>query len=1038
MKFLRTLLTNHPLVNALFAVVVVLGLMAYLQMPREQDPEINFNWIMIQVALPGASAEDIEKLVTAPVEDALRQVQDIKVVTSSSREGLSSLLVRFRELSEREFDKRLNDVRREVQNKANAELPEDAEDPFIRELSTSNGFPTVLVIITGQARDEALRREARQLRNALQRISGVDKVDSLGLSEPELIVELDPSRLADRQLNAVQVADALRGSFTNTSAGSTRVGGQEWLIRVENSSEDPAVLADFPLASPQNPYQQVKLSDVARVYRGTEDPFQLISLDGKPAISLSVTKVAFSNTIQLVDRIRAFLDERNSLIADQGFEIVIADDQTIPTRQALTVMQTNAMLGLLLVLAVSWLFLGFRIASLVTLGLIFSIAGTFSILYATGNTLNVSVLLGIVIVLGMLVDDAVVVVEAIYYRIQRGQEALQASLDALAEVARPVTSAVSTTVSAFLPLMLLPGIVGDFMFVIPFVVAVGLAVSLIEAFWILPAHVISVTPKVEPGKTAINSNHWRTRFTRLVRLKYTQALVYIMRRPIRFLSAGGVIFAIAFLIAILGVIKTNFFAAEPLRIFYVSISMDPDSTLEETLSAAEIVESRLRPNLIEGEARAVTVMAGVQFNETEMLIGDQYGQIQVSLSPSSADSRSVSDVVSSVRESVSSAPINGRISFLELSGGPPVERDINVKLKGDDRIELRSAADAMLSLVGAIDGAKDVVDDEVPGRRELVLDIDESAVRDAGLDPGTLARLIRLHIDGEIVSFIRSAGEKMELRVRGPRRSLNNINAILRDPIALADGTTRSLDTLLQVRTARGQGEIRHYDYQRAIAVAADLDPDKNDIVTANATLISEWEKIAANYPNVSITQAGALDDIEESLDSMGTLFLMGVGLIYLILATQFRSYFQPMLVLLTVPMAFTGVVYGLLITGHPLSLWTLYGIVALTGIAVNAAIVLIDAANARIASGMRPLHATVYAARRRVIPILMTTLTTIAGLFSLAAGLGGKSAIWGPVAASIVAGLIVASILTLFMLPILYRLFMTLPIRIQRYRQLR
>jgi multidrug efflux pump subunit AcrB len=225
--------------------------------------------------------------------------------------------------------------------------------------------------------------------------------------------------------------------------------------------------------------------------------------------------------------------------------------------------------------------------------------------------------------------------------------------------------------------------------------------------------------------------------------------------------------------------------------------------------------------------------------------------------------------------------------------------------------------------------------------------------------------------------------------------------------------------------TGKSPGTIRHFNLRRAITVEADLDAEVMDNVQAKVLIDEGWEKVRHQYPNTDLVFSGVLDDIDESLDAMKVLFLLGLGLIYLILAAQFRSYYQPLLILATVPMAFIGVVFGLFLTGNPLSLYTLYGIIALTGIAVNSAIVLIDAANARIAAGMRPLHATIYAARRRIIPILMTTGTTIAGLFSLAFGLGGKSLLWGPVASSIVAGLTIATVLTMFIIPPLYRTFM-------------
>jgi multidrug efflux pump subunit AcrB len=305
------------------------------------------------------------------------------------------------------------------------------------------------------------------------------------------------------------------------------------------------------------------------------------------------------------------------------------------------------------------------------------------------------------------------------------------------------------------------------------------------------------------------------------------------------------------------------------------------------------------------------------------------------------------------------------------------------------------------------------------------LELDDRAIRQAGLSPGTVSRLMRLHVEGEVVAFTRDDGEKVELRVRGPRRVLQDIGDILDDAIALPQGGTTTFRALTTSEVSRSSGTIRHYNYRRSITIEADLDPLKINAVDANTHVVTEWAKIQGEFPDTNLDFSGTFDDIQESLDAMVILFLFGIGLIYLILATQFRSYFQPMLIITTLPMAFTGVVLGLYVTSNPLSLYTLYGVIALTGIAVNSAIVLIDAANKRIDAGMRPLHAVMYAARRRVIPIIMTAMTTIAGLFSLATGLGGKSLLWGPVATSMVFGLFVATILTLFLVPVLFRTFM-------------
>ena len=1024
---LKSLLTNHPLVNILFSVVLVMGAMSFFSLPREQDPEINFNWVMVTTVLPGASAEDVEELVTGPLEDAIRNVQDIRWVISTTRENTSSILIRFRDISETLFDKRINDVRREVQNKANDELPEDATDPYILEVTTSSGFPTAMVVVEGQADDEQLRQQAKIVKQDLERITGVDAIVSIGLQDPEMHVEFSPRELAARGLVATDIADSLRQGFSDTFAGKTRVAGNEWLVRVEGTTTDPEVLAAYQLAPVSRPNNKIALNEVAEIKRGREEATQMVSFGGNAAVALSVIKVPYSNTIDLVERVSEYIAMKNAQIEGSGINLVLSDDQTSQTRSAISIMQNNAMLGLGLVLVMCWLFLGIRIAAMVTLGIIFSIAGTLWVLKFSGNTLNVSVLLGIVIVLGMLVDDAVVVVESIYYRLQRGMNGLDAAIDALKEVGKPVTSAVSTTMAAFLPLMLLPGIVGKFMFVIPFVVTVGLAVSLIEAFWILPSHVISFSSKhTQQGYDASTSidRHWRTRWTHTIRLKYTKMLCYVMRRPVRFLTAGALAFVLAVSAVGMGMIQMNFFVADSLRLFYVNLDMPSEAPLEETLRQTVLVEQEVLKYLRPEEVRAVTVNAGIKFTDAERLHGDQYGQVQVSLTPATGDSRRVSEIIDAMREPLSVMPVDGLVSFQELSGGPPAAKPVSVKVRSDDFAELRAASDAMINLVKNIPGTRDVVDNDVPGRQELVLDLDYKAIRNAGLTPGQVARLLRLHLDGEVVAFMRDRGEKVELRVRGLNHERQDVDSVLNDPIALPGGGSTTFGALAKTRVSQGRGAINHHNYRRAITVEADIDVDITDTVKANNSVREEWNKISSDYPNTDIDQSGELDDIQESLDAMLGLFLLGLGLIYLIIATQFRSYFQPMLILATIPMAFTGVTFGLLLTGNPLSLYTLYGVIALAGIAVNSAIVLIDAANARIRAGMRPLHATIYAARRRVIPILMTTTTTIAGLFSLAVGLGGKSLVWGPVASSIVAGLGVASLLTLFMIPTLYRTF--------------
>jgi multidrug efflux pump subunit AcrB len=1027
MRFYQALIRNHPLANITFIVVLLMGVMAYLNMPREQDPEINFNWLIVTSVLPGAAAEDVEKKVTQPMEEAVAKIGDIRFISSVSRESVSTVLVRFRDIPAATFDKRVTDLRREVQAAADRDLPPEVDDPRVDEITTNNGFPSAMLLLQGPANDEALRDTARRIKVDLERMPGVDKIFATGLSNPELRVTFNPQAVAGRGLNAADVADSVARWFQDTPAGRARVGDEEWLLRVFGQDVSPDHLARLSVFSQSNTSRHLPLEDVAEFSRAREKPATLVASQDRPGVLLAITKKSRVNTLELLARVNAYLAVQNPGLQAEGLKISLLDDQTVPTRQSISIMQNNALTGLALVFLTTWLFLGSRMAGLVSIGIPFSLAGTFWLLSVMGYTVNMTVLLGVIIALGMLVDDAVVILEDIYYRMTRGAAAVEAATAAIASVGLPVLASVLTTVAAFLPLILLPGIVGKFMMVVPLVVTLALLISLIEAFWMLPAHVLALKPDfARPSRL----HGRRTRFTRSLRLNYARLLLFSLRHAWASLLLLVAAFALALYALAGGWIKQQFFAADPIRIFYVNLDMPPSTAIDVTLARTQVLERVVSQRLQAGELRAAASYAGLKFTETEPFYGDSYGQVAVSLLPRAhafgqPEGRTSDQIIEAMRGDIEQLQLGGRISFTVISGGPPAEKPIKVRLRGDDYAQLRTAADALKQVITAMPGSRDVVDDDLPGRREYVLRVDADAVRAAGLDPALVARLVRLHTEGEIVAVARDKSERIEVRVRGPERSFDDIRAALDDAVSLPGGGTTTLANLVSAEARTAKGVIKRYDLRRAITLEAELDKTQIDTLAANAQVKTAWDKMAARFPGVAVDYSGELDDIQESLDAMLGLFLLGIGLIYLILAAQFRSYWQPLMILATVPMAFTGVAFGLVISDNPLSLYSLYGVIALTGIAVNSAIVLIDAANQRRREGMGVLHAAVYAARRRVVPILITTSTTIGGLLSLALGLGGKSLIWGPVASAIVWGLTVSTVLTLFVVPLLYRLFM-------------
>ena len=1014
---LKSFLSNTVLANLVFALVLVVGALSYSEMPRQKDPTINFNWIVVITALPGASAEDVEMRVTQPLEDALRKLQDVNFVSSTSRVGLSNILVRFRDVDQRMFDKRVNDLRREIQNKR-PELPTDIVEPMIIEITSSNAYPSATLVLQGQANDEVLRSQAYQLKREIERIKGIDRVDTVGLSRPEMQVRLDFNRLANLGVNPATIADMVAAQWQDQAAGKLKVANEQWLVRHIGQIADPQALAQIPLPTAQG---EVLLEDVAQILRARQDATQLVSYQDQPAIMLAVMKAGYTNSLELVADLENFIESYNQQNQTQGIQLFLADDQTQSTRDAISLMQTNALQGLTLVLLVSWLFLGWRIGVLVALAIPFSLTGVFIVLSTSGETLNLTVLLGVIIALGMLVDVAVVMVEAMHQHMHRGLNTMDAAVAAMREVGWPVIAAVLTTIAAFLPLMLLPGILGDFMRIVPLVVTVALVISLIQAFWMLPSQSHSLHMRAD------TSHHIHPgREKRLMKLRnlYGRWLVKSFRRPVLTLVLLVAAFISAITLIATGRITTNFFASDTLEVFYVNVEMPNGTPIEPTLDYTRQVEDLAQDWLKPEEKRALVSYAGQMFTETEPLIGESYGQVFISLAHQSQVERKPDEIIDGLRDFLlTHTPAPAKVSVLKLAGGPPSSKPISVKVRGDEYPQIEQAIADLTAELQEIPGVKDITNDAALGTPQLVTRLNMPAISQAGLDPMSVIRSLRILTDGEIVAQMNDRGEQVDLRVRGELPRTQDIQAWLNTQIATPGGQRIALSELVNTEIRQGYVSLRHHNFSRAITLEADLDKTQIDTLEANQRLQQAWQTLAPSHPGITLDFSGELDEIQESLNAMLLLFVLGVGLMYLILGAQFKSYFQPFIILLTIPMAFTGVAYGLWLTANPLSLYTLYGVIALSGIAVNAAIVLISAANDRRAEGMSVLHAIVYASRRRLVPILITALTTMAGLMGLALGIGGHSLMFGPVATAIVSGITVSTLLTLFTIPLIYRL---------------
>lgn len=1014
---------SHRLADFVFAAVLLLGAWAYTAMPRAQYPEVELNWVAVAVVWPGATAQDVEREIALPLEAAARRVSDVRFVAATSRDHVATLLVRFHDLDHSRFERRLAELDREIRQAA-ADFPKEARSPQIIELTSSNFFPTAMVVVSaGAANSVADGRVcdlAEATREKLEKLPGVGRIWSYGMHSRELAVNFDPAALEMAGVSLEALTRAVAEQTRSLPAGMADISGRRYAMRVEGLNANPDFLAELPIAGADG--RMVQVGELARVTAGIAPARELVRLDGKPAVLLSVIKRENVNTLELTDAVQALVRDTNQAF---GAPILtLLDDQSAATREAIGIMEANALFGLLVVLAVTWFFLGHRLALLTSLGVPFALAGMFLALHLMGHTLNVSVLLGVAIVLGIPLDDAVVVAEAIRLRLAAGMDRTTAVAAALKEVARPVTASIFATCLAFAPLLFLPGLMGRFMFVTPLAVVVTLLCSLAASLWILPRHAVAWSDSGAKNR----GSGWREGFARKLRRRYAQNLLWTMRHPAPVFALFTGVFLLAGAALTLEWVKPRWFASDPLRVFNVNLQMPPASNLETTLAAARTLELAARRIARPGELNATLAMAGLQFTPSEMVIGEQMGQVTLSLAPESASRRSVAEYVTALRpalQAVSNKAGAESISVQVLSADLPMLSSLSLRLTGAPLERLAEAARDLRQALAETPGFSDMNDDAGFSQPRLALRVDSPAVARAGLDPFKLAALVRLHFEGVAVGKVQDGEKTLDVVVRGQPMNQADVQRWLAKPWRLPDGRMVNPGELFTVTMESTPGELRRVNGERAITLHAGFDQDRITARQAVAAVDATWARIGlqpgSRHAGVDLQQGGELDDVKASLNDLIAFLIFGVLLMYALLAVQFGRLVLPLVILATTPMALAGVALGLLISGQPITLYTLYGCVALSGVAVNASIVLVSAGEDRLARGQPPLAAAFYAGRRRLVPIIITTLTVIGGLVSLAAGVGGDSLLWGPLAASIIWGLAVATPLTLFVTPLMH-----------------
>jgi HAE1 family hydrophobic/amphiphilic exporter-1 len=1041
------------LVNLLFAILLVAGLQSSRKIPLDLFPDISFNAALVTTLWAGASADEVERLLTTVLEEEIRDVAGIKEWFSFSSHGYSEINIEWDEtLDDTEQQAALNDLRAAIDRAV--DLPEDAEESVLTELSVSEVYNIAMLAVTdvGGVGEYTMREVARDLEKKLEQIPGVRKAQLRGERERELLVYVDSDRALQYDLTLTEISSLIARNNQNIPGGTfSNQRDQEITVRGLGNFLSPEQLAAMVVKKDPDG-THVSLGEVARVVPGFERRRVYGRFNGNPTIIIGISKQNQADIIEVVERVRAFAEDQARLLPE-GIEAAVTFDASWYVKGGLRILRSNLELGVVFVVIILWFTVGFRNALLAIVGVPFSFLTALILFPIFGITISSMSLIGFVMVSGMLVDDAIIVIENVFRHIESGEELVDAVVRGTEEVMWPVVSAVATTTAAFIPMLLISGTSGEFMSILPKTVIVCLLASLLECLLILPAHYIdwgsrhgSDAEGDPAGSGALASV---SRWSHGVRGRVDSALrslrdTYLWAQS-RVLAQRGafLVFCLAALYATLGLaqhVPVELFPAGFNQLF-ITVESPTDYGIDQTNEVAKRVEAALGP--VRSELSDVSTYVGYGLSADEIpIVGTNYGTIFISFPPTRQNIENPDRVLKLVRERLeefrreSPGGIENLLVFPPRNG-PPVGRPVAIRIQAESYDLAKRIADDVKAELRTLPGVYNIEDNVPLGPRELVVRPDEYRASLHGLSFQEIGATLRAANEGLVPSTFKDprSDEDVDIRVLLEEAERGSVADLLDVDLRAPSGYLVKLDDVAAIELERGYRRLYHYDAQRAVVVYAAIDTAQNSSVNVNQTMQARFRDVPERYPGVNMIFGGEFEVTRDAFEDMGRAFSIALIAIFGILAAQFRSYAQPLVVMSVVGFAYIGVIVGMWVIGASLSMYVLYAIVGLAGVVVNDSLVLIDFVNQERARGTPALAAVRVASARRFRPILLTTLTTIGGLAPMALGLQGSSTVFGPFAAAIVFGLGVASFLTLFLVPSLYLALEDLKLWLRRRR---
>ncbi len=1011
-------------------VIIIAGISSYVSLPREASPDISIPVIIISTPYFGVSPADMETLVTQPIEKELKNIGDVKEIRSSSNEGMSSITVEFE--PDTDIDSALQKVRDKV-DLAKSDLPDDAEEPVITEINFSD-FPVMIINVSGKYDLETLKEIGEDLEDKIEGIPGVLDVTLAGGLEREVKVNLDPEKLRYYNLEVKDVIDTIKDENLTIPGGSIDLGSFKYLVRIPGEFKSPAIIEDLVVKVKKG--RPIYIRDIAEVVYGFKEPSSHARLNSVQCVSLAIKKRTGENLIRIADDIKALI-EREKVKYPPGTVLQITSDASNDIRKMVDDLENNIISGLILVLLVLLIFLGFRTALFVALAIPFSMLISFSVLQALGFTLNMVVLFSLILALGMLVDNAIVIVENIYRHGEEGVPMKEAAMKGTAEVAMPVIVATITTLCAFFPMIFWPGIMGEFMNYLPKTLIITLTASLFVAMVINPVLCATLLKvKAREGKI-----HEREDHKPMLRY-YRDLLKSSLDHPTRtLLAAFFTLIVVTGLYGLLGKGVEFFPSTDPAKIF-IEIETPLGTKLEVTDEITANVEEELKKY---PDIKYYVANTGVSTGKFDQGSGDAgpAHKARISVDFVDMEQRSQSSELTSeeIRDEVSGA-IGAVIKVQLERHGPPTGPPVNIEISGDDYATIGALSEKIKKMIKSVPGIVDLDDDYKVGKPEIKVWIDREKAAIYELTTRKIANTIRTAIKGTEASTFREFEEEYDITVRFKEEKRSSLQDIKEIYIA-HEGRQIPLNNIARIEFASGPGSIMRKDLKRVVTLSAYVEG------RPKAEGLREVKETLAKLdlpPGYSFDYTGEEEEQKKSEDFLKKAFILAVLMIAFLLVLEFNSIVTSSIIMFSVVLSMIGVFAGLMITATPFGIiMTGIGVISLAGVVVNNAIVLLDYTIQLRERGLEKREAIVTAGMTRLRPVLLTAVTTILGLIPMATGFyfdfkkmewitGSESAQWwGPMAVAVIFGLAFATLLTLVVVPVLYSVLDTLSGKVKR-----